>query len=479
MEERETDLKKLFLFMFFVGLFIILYELYVVFSFKKIKEKKKGEVKSLRVKVLPVKVDKEVSFDLKFYKIKISLRGGVITSLYDKRYKFDLISEEERKLGILPLQVYTLKEEKDKTLASSYYKVFKDSKGRIHLLYEGKNFKVEKVLEERRGGFFVSLKYDNLKGVFLSVGLKPKERSFYTHSGPILIRGGALRLDEEDLKKSLYLKDLKVAGEESRYFFKGFVGNLKEVLVVPLGEERSTLLVHFEGKSFFFAGAKEYKLLKEIKATDLLDWGFFKLLVKPLFIFLYWIYELTKSWVLSITILTLIVRIVTFPLSYKSFVSMKRMQELAPKIEKIRKKYRDDPVKMQEEMMKLYKEAGFNPASGCLPMLLQIPIFFSLYKVLLITVDLKVSSFLWLPSLAQKDPYYVLPVLMGLSMIAQQFFTPSTDKKQALTGYLMAVGFTILFANFPSGLVIYWTISNLIGIAQNYLMKRMMEGKNG
>ncbi|MDQ7083322.1 MAG: membrane protein insertase YidC [Aquificota bacterium] len=194
---------------------------------------------------------------------------------------------------------------------------------------------------------------------------------------------------------------------------------------------------------------------------------------------MHWVYEVTKSWVVSIVVLTLILRVVFFPLNYKSTVSMMKLQEAAPKLEKIRKKYKDDPAKMQEEMMKLYSEIGFNPMSGCLPILVQIPIFFALYKVLIITVDLKLTGLLWIPSLAEKDPFYILPVVMGLTMILQQKITPSPDPKQNLIMYISAVAFTILFANFPSGLVLYWTVNNVLNIVQNFLIKNyLLRGKS-
>jgi YidC/Oxa1 family membrane protein insertase len=124
-------------------------------------------------------------------------------------------------------------------------------------------------------------------------------------------------------------------------------------------------------------------------------------------------------------------RLNLFPLlTYKSTLSMMKLSKLAPKMQQLKEKYKDDPVKFQEEMVKLYSEAGFNPASGCLPILLQIPVFFALYKVLTITADLQLAKFLWISSLAEKDPFYILPVLMGITMIAQQFISPSPEKSQ-------------------------------------------------
>ncbi len=153
---------------------------------------------------------------------------------------------------------------------------------------------------------------------------------------------------------------------------------------------------------------------------------------------------------------------------------MSKLSGLSPKMEEIKQKYKDDPVKMQEEIMNLYKEVGFNPASGCLPILLQIPIFFSLYKVIIVTADLKLAHFLWINDLTQKDPYYILPIVMGLTMLAQQRLSPNPDPRQNYIMYLTSAFFVFLFASFPAALVLYWTISNIISFFQTYLIKNVL-----
>ena len=232
-------------------------------------------------------------------------------------------------------------------------------------------------------------------------------------------------------------------------------------------------MVRPNGKLIFYAGAKEYSRLRTIGLSDTIDFGTLRLIVKPLFIFMYWIYEHLHSWVFSIVALTLIVRLFMFPLTYKSTVAMGKMAELAPKMQELKEKYKNDPVKFQEEMMKLYQEVGFNPMSGCLPILLQIPVFFALYKVLTITAALQLAKFLWIQSLAQKDPYYILPVLMGITMIAQQFISPSPEKSQNYKMIISSVFFTFLFASFPAGLVIYWTLNNIFNLGQTYIIKKL------
>ena len=417
----------------------------------------------------------KVHVDLGLFSLEISKKGGKVLRLIDKKYGYDLVSQAERQLKIYPLEIFTGNPELDRKINFGEYEILK---GKDKVVLKHKDLNLEKIL--RYENYTLKLEVKGLKKPFwVFVGTYPDDEAFYTHVGPILyINNRLIRLDIDDLKGvNEFSGKIALSGEESRYFFKGGKGNFQKVIIykVKVGEHwRSfTTLLYTEPITLYY-GAKDYARLRELGLEDLLDWGTLKIIVKPLFIFLYWIYEHTGSWVLSILVLTLIIRIFMFPLGYKSTVSMLKLQQVAPKLEKLKQKYKDDPVKLQEEMMKLYAEVGFNPFSGCLPILLQIPIFFALYKVLIITVDLKVSSFLWIPSLADKDPYYILPIIMGLTMLLQQKLTPSPDPKQALMGYLMAGIFTLLFINFPAGLVLYWTLNNIFNIAQNYIIKEVL-----
>lgn len=155
---------------------------------------------------------------------------------------------------------------------------------------------------------------------------------------------------------------------------------------------------------------------------------------------------------------------------------MKKLQEIQPKMAEIKEKYKKDPQKMQKEMTELYKKHKVNPVGGCLPMLLQIPVFFALYKVLLIAIELRGAPFmLWITDLSVKDPYYVLPIVMGITMVIQQKMTPTgMDPKQAKLMMLMPVVFTFLFLNFASGLVLYWLVNNILGIIQQFFTNRKL-----
>jgi len=444
---------------------------------KKKEEKRKESIPQLMLGSFRESQEykEKLQVDFKNFSFEISERGAKILRFIDKKYGFDVISQAEKHLKIFPLEVYTGDPELDRKLNFGKYKLTVQE-GKVIAQHEELPFR--KVLVDK--GNILEVKLEGLdRPLWVLLGSPPDDEAFYTHVGPVLsLNGRIVRLDAEDLKGITEIEGkILFAGEESRYFFKGGKDSFSRIVVyrVNFNDKPITFTaVLYNGNVDIYLGAKDYARLRELGLEDILDWGILKWLVKPLFKFLYWIYEHTGSWVVAIFVLTLIVRIFMFPLGYKMTASMLKLQEVAPKLEKIKEKYKDDPIKMQEEMMKVYREVGFNPFSGCLPILLQIPIFFALYKVLIITVDLKVSSFLWVPSLADKDPFYILPLLMGLTMIIQQKLTPTPDQKQALVGYVMAIAFTLIFINFPAGLVLYWTLNNIFNIFQNYLIKDVL-----
>ena len=484
MQGRDIDPKNLFIILVLTMLFIFAYQAYLILfppeqsqNLQEVQEKKPVEsvpqlmLGTTREKVKPTNL---ISYRSKNFEIVFSEEGGRIISYKDLKYQRELITEEERRLNLYPLEVFTGNPEIDSKLNSERYKV-KVDKNRIILSLAQDDWAVEKVLEDKGTYFKLSIVAKNLQPLFVSIGTNVKEDDFYTHSGPIVgLADKVLRIDPKDIQgREVITGDVKFAGVESRYYFKGFKGNIPTTLIYRLENNATVVLVQAFAELDLYMGAKEYARLRAIGLSDVIDYGTLRLIVKPLFVFMYWIYERVPSWVFSIFALTFLVRLFMFPLTYKSTVSMMRLSELAPKMQKLKEKYKDDPAKFQEEMIKLYSEVGFNPASGCLPILLQIPIFFALYKVLTITADLQLEGLLWIPSLAEKDPFYILPVLMGLTMIAQQFISPSPEKSQNLMMYISAVVFTFLFANFPSGLVLYWTFNNIISLGQSYVIKRL------
>ena len=201
-----------------------------------------------------------------------------------------------------------------------------------------------------------------------------------------------------------------------------------------------------------------------------------------------WFYHFIPNYGVAIILLTVITKVLLFPLTLKSLTSMKAMQALQPQINALRSKHKSDPQRLQRETMELYRAHKVNPLGGCLPMLVQVPIFYALYDALSVSVDLQNAPFIclgrifgldiWICDLARHDPTYVLPILMGVSMFVQQKMTPVMgDPRQAKMMLFMPVIFTFMFFNLPSGLVLYWTLSNVLQIGQQKYMERMGKGK--
>ncbi|HKM61957.1 MAG TPA: membrane protein insertase YidC [Acidisphaera sp.] len=252
-----------------------------------------------------------------------------------------------------------------------------------------------------------------------------------------------------------------------------------------------------------FAGAKVVSLLRTYESRDhivmfdyAIDWGWFWFFTQPIFLCLDWLNTFFGNFGIAILIFTVAVKAVFFPLANYSYRSMGRMKLLAPKVASLKERYKDDPAKMQSEMMALYREEKVNPASGCLPMLLQVPVFFSLYKVIFVTIEMRQAPFFgWIQDLSQPDPTNVFnlfgllpfdpgqyshflhlgawPLIMGGTMYLQQMLNPAPpDPTQARLFKFMPFIFMFMLANFPAGLVIYWSWNNLLSVAQQWVIQR-------
>jgi YidC/Oxa1 family membrane protein insertase len=255
----------------------------------------------------------------------------------------------------------------------------------------------------------------------------------------------------------------------------------------------------------FFAGAKEWETIRNYENAgvegfiDSIDWGWFFFLTKPIFIVLHWLNQVIGNMGWSIIGLTLLIKALLFPLAYKSYVSMAKMKELQPQMEKLKEQAGDDRQKLQQGMMELYKKEKINPASGCLPILLQIPIFFSLYKVIFVTLELRHAPWIgWIKDLSAPDPSSImnlfgllpfgtpepgsimaliflgiLPLILGISMWLQQKLNPApTDPTQAMIFAWMPWVFMFMLGSFASGLLVYWIANNMITFTQQYIIMR-------
>ncbi len=225
-----------------------------------------------------------------------------------------------------------------------------------------------------------------------------------------------------------------------------------------------------------YVGPKEMSSLRAVdpSLTKTIDLGMFEIIAKPLLDLLNFFHKYLGNYGLSIIILSALIKIVFIPFSAISHRSMKKMSKLQPQINALRDKFKKDREKLNQEIMKLYQENKVNPASGCLPILVQIPVFFALYRALLGAIELRHAPFyFWIADLSAKDPLYITPIFMGATMVLQQKMTPTTgDPRQARLMMFMPVVFTALFLSFPSGLVIYWTVNNILTIGHQYWMNK-------
>lgn len=233
-----------------------------------------------------------------------------------------------------------------------------------------------------------------------------------------------------------------------------------------------------------FAGPKEFDTLQNlhIRLEDTIDFGWFlfgswdtvRAVAKPIFSVLRSINEYTHNYGLTIILLTVAIKLLFVPLQYKSYSSMKQMQTIQPKVAALQEKFKDDRDRLNRELIKLYRDHKVNPVGGCLPMVLQMPVFVSLFNILYMTIDLRQAPLgLWITDLSVQDPYYILPIIMGISMMVMQKIQPTTmDPAQAKMMLMLPVVMTFLFINFPAGLVLYWLTNNVLSIAQQFVTDR-------
>lgn len=240
---------------------------------------------------------------------------------------------------------------------------------------------------------------------------------------------------------------------------------------IPVGESANY-------KASFYIGPKDQDaLIGMAEYLDrTLDYGFLWILAEPIFKAMKMIHSVIGNWGWTIILLTLGIKLILYPLSAASLKSMAKMRNLQPQMLRLKELYGDDRQKMSQETMSLYKKEKVNPAGGCFPMLLQMPVFISLYWVLMESVEIRHAPWIfWIQDLSAKDPYFVLPIIMGASMLFMQKLQPApTDPMQAKIMQIMPIAFTFLFMGFPSGLVLYWTVNNLLSMAQQWFVNRQL-----
>ncbi len=333
------------------------------------------------------------------------------------------------------------------------------------------------------------------------------QTSSYLFSGPAAyVNGELVETKAKELTKGPVVLQGKVAwtGYVDNYFMTAVVPTTPAAHTVTLqGSEEHVRSVISEGivsipagtsKDFTYTlyfGPKKLTILQQDghELAKAVNFGWFDVLAKPMLWLLNTFYKFIGNYGVAIILLTVLIKLIFWPITQKGMKSMKNMQKLQPKIAKIREKYKSDPTMMNQEMMNLYKTYKVNPMGGCLPMLIQIPFFFALYRVLMAAIELRHAPFmLWINDLSAPDrlfigfdiPYLhgipVLTLLMGASMYLQQKMTPTTaDPNQARIMQFLPIVFTFMFLNFASGLVLYWFVNNLLSMLQQYLINRQLK----
>jgi len=435
-----------------------------------------------------------VTIKAKNFEMKIDKLGRV-TKFYlnEKKYtskdgkRLQLI---DHKLGFLPLEIRFSDEDiNTQAFATSYDTnieniILKDKPVEVTLTQRLSALTVVKNIKVYKDGHYdLEVKLSKKAQYFITPGFHPSlAKDSYTFHGALLQKsdGSMEIIDDGDAVQKVF-KQVGFAANADKYYAT-VLYNFKdrmEVIETPLKDQDPALFI--KGKQNLklggYIGPKEFVILEKIdpRLTDVIEYGFFTFISKPLFVLLSYIHNFLGNWGWSIVVLTLLVRLVLFPLTYKGMVSMNKMKALSPKMKELQAKYKGDKQKLNAHMMELYKKHGANPMGGCLPMILQIPVFYGVYRVLQNTVELKGAPWiLWIHDLAVMDPYFILPILMGGSMFLQQKLAPNsfTDKTQEKIMKFLPLIFTFFFVTFPAGLTLYWFVSNLASIVQQYFVNQ-------
>lgn len=316
----------------------------------------------------------------------------------------------------------------------------------------------------------------------------------YSHKGPIsYVKDKTVSEKIKNLgEKKFSDPDVSWGGFETKYFIAAMIPEQPSLtrfatskdsgnMVFADLEGPKTIIPPGQSGAFrysLYVGPKEHSRLQVqgVGLENAIDFGsWVKWLALPLLKALKWIDTYVHNYGVAIIILTILVKLIFWPLGNISYRSMKGMQKLQPQMKQLQEKYKDDKAKLQQETMALYRANKVNPMSGCLPMLIQLPVFFGLYRALLYSIELRHAPFVfWIQDLSAKDPYYITPIIMGATMFLQQKMSPAPggNEMQAKMMLWMPVIFTFLFLNFPSGLVIYWLFNNILSIGQQYYINR-------
>jgi YidC/Oxa1 family membrane protein insertase len=470
--------------------------------------------------ILPTseEVEKQIRVETSLYEAVWSNRGGVLKSWKLKEHQdeenndLELVSHLSSETDTFPFSIWTEDPSFDKVINTSLYE---SSVSRLELR-EGRTGEIRFEYADEQGNFveksfiFQDGQYDfdtkvkiikNRQEIeprliwgpsFSNPSITEQKQRFGVRTGiAVKIADKVYRNDETKFKPEL--RDFSYAewaAYENNYFAAlFFILPQKHNAEFLRGGEETTpqYFLSMSSPQKIYLGPKEMERLTALgfEAKKLIKFGLFGFMAEILLKGMKFIHKAIPNWGVAIIIMTLIVKIIFFPLTYSSTRSMARMAELQPKIKALRAKYKKAKQdiaqrrKMNEEMMRLYKEHGINPAGGCLPMLIQLPVFWGFFRLLMVAIEFRHSPFVfWIKDLSVKDPFYVTPILMGVTQYISQKMTPtSADPTQARMMLIMPVIMTILFMNFQSGLVLYWLTSNVLQIGQQAIMNRILKKK--
>lgn len=396
--------------------------------------------------------------------------------------------------------------------ASSSYNIGMSDSINVDLTLNQNGVKIVKRFEFSAGDYSIGVKYliNNLtaepwQGNFYGQIRRDSKPPLVTSSGGVMpFLGAAIREEDKNYAKYDFgdMEDESVRATiqggwvamVQHYFVSAWVPPAEDKNVFSLRKRsgKDLYLMDYTGQRIsvapggsgeyraqFYVGPKDQERLARLADyLDLtIDYGFLWMVAKPLFAGLKMIQSFVGNWGWSIILLTLVIKIALYPLSAASLKSMAKMRNLQPEMARLKELYGDDRQKMSQELMGLYKKEKVNPAGGCFPMLLQMPVFLALYWVLLESVEIRHSPWIfWIQDLSAKDPLFVLPILMGASMMLMQKLQPMpTDPMQAKVMQFLPIVFTFFFMIFPAGLVLYWTVNNLLSMAQQWFVNRQLQ----
>lgn len=385
-----------------------------------------------------------------------------------------------------------------------------DANGQVQLVLEAEQggVRLTKTFTFKRGDYVIGVRHDVANVGTAAVnpvlylqlmhdGSKPEGDTFFNSS----YTGPTLYTSQDKYQKLTFDKIAKGSAEHSKtatdgwiaisqhFFVSAFVppeklqrdietkslgNNLFAIRTnLPLGTLQPGQTVSNESR--LYSGPQEEKLLEAVTpGLDLVrDYAWAAIIAKPIFATMNWLHSMIGNWGWTIIAFTILIKLLFFPLSAAGYRSMAKMKTVTPKMQAIRERFKDDPVKMQQATMELYKSEKINPLGGCLPILVQMPVFLALYWVLQAAVEMRGASWGWVPDLTMKDPLFILPILYAISMFVTQKLNPQpADPMQAKMMMFMPIAFSVIFLFFPAGLVLYWVANNLISMAQQYVITK-------